>query len=587
MSARRASAALVVALVVALLAAGCGMPTQGPVVTTDTDGDASGSAGVRSDARPPTPGASAPEVVTGFLEAMTATPVNVSVAEQFLSSDARAAWSPQDGTITYAETTLPRASLQGGRTEVSLRLADAQKLDGRGSYVGRLGRLGEQLRLPMVREGGEWRIAEAPDALIVPATWFEQNYRQVALYFFDPTSQILVPQPVFVPEGEQLASTLVDALLAGPGPSLQQVVSTALPDGLQLALSVPISEDGVADVRLDGFSGQLTPEASELIVAQLAWTLRQEPTITALRVSIGGEPLVLSDGVSLFPVNDQGAEYDPTVLGASSLLYGLRDGMLVSGPPNGLEPVPGPLGKQDYAVRSVAVNLPATRVASVSDGGSTISLSSVRGQDDVPQQVASGAENFLRPAWDFADRLWMVDARSSGARVSYLTEEGPVGVRVPGVTGEDVNAFLVSRDGTRLVASVHGPGNNDHLVVSRIRHDPDGNVLGANPARPLVVVGDPQLRVKDLGWATPTAVVVLSKVAPALLQVRPASVDGAPSAFDSALTTLKGNVLGLAASPAPSQNLFAVTPHSLIDFTAGGVIAIEVDPGLDTLNYAG
>jgi hypothetical protein len=446
--------------------------------------------------------------------------------------------------------------------------------------------LNERLRLPMVREAGEWRIAQAPDALIVPATWFEQHFRQVNLYFFDPTSQILAPQPVFVPEGEQLASTLVNALLAGPGPSLHQVVTTALPSGLQLALSVPISDDGVADVRLDGFSGQLTPEASELIVAQLAWTLRQEPSITALRVSIGGEPLVLSDGVSLFPVNDQGAGYDPTVLGASSLLYGLRDGLLVSGPPADLAPVGGPLGKQHFDVSSVSVNLPASRVASVSGDGSTISLSSVRGQEDVPQEVASGAENFLRPAWDFSDRLWMVDARASGARVSYLSDGGPVSVRVPGVTGEQVKRFLISRDGTRLVAAID-EGPNDRLVVSRVRHASDGRVLGADAARPLTVVGDPQLKVKDLGWATPTAVVVLSRVGVALSQVRPASVDGAPSAFDSTLTTLKGNVLGLAASPAPNQNLFAVTPHSLIDFTAGGVVPIEIDPGPDTLDYVG
>ena len=57
----------------------------------------------------------------------------------------------------------------------------------------------------MAIENGEWRIAEAPDALIVPETWFEQRFRQVSLYFFDPSAQILVPEPVFVPRGDQLA----------------------------------------------------------------------------------------------------------------------------------------------------------------------------------------------------------------------------------------------------------------------------------------------------------------------------------------------------------------------------------------------
>ena len=53
----------------------------------------------------------------------------------------------------------------------------------------------------MDREDGEWRIAKAPDALIVPRTWFAPRFRQVSLYFFDPTGQILVPEPVFVPSG--------------------------------------------------------------------------------------------------------------------------------------------------------------------------------------------------------------------------------------------------------------------------------------------------------------------------------------------------------------------------------------------------
>ena len=39
----------------------------------------------------------------------------------------------------------------------------------------------------MALENGEWRIARAPDALIVPDPWFEPRFQQVSLYFFDPT----------------------------------------------------------------------------------------------------------------------------------------------------------------------------------------------------------------------------------------------------------------------------------------------------------------------------------------------------------------------------------------------------------------
>ena len=72
------------------------------------------------------------------------------------------------------------------------------------------------MTFPMVFEEGEWRIDEAPDALIVPETWFEQWFRQVSLYFFDPTATMLVPEPVYVPRGEALATTLTRGLLMGP-----------------------------------------------------------------------------------------------------------------------------------------------------------------------------------------------------------------------------------------------------------------------------------------------------------------------------------------------------------------------------------
>src|SRR5207342_2345334 len=161
-------------------------------------------------------------------------------------------------------------------------------------------------------------------------SWFEQRFREVSLYFFDPTAQILVPEPVFVPRGEQLATTLIKGLLRGPHPDLERVSRSFIPPGLTFGLSVPVSTDGVADISLKGEAGPQTAQAIELMLAQFAWTLRQEPAIRALRVSIGGQQIQLPGGVSEVSV-DQGAAYDPTGFQASSLLYGLREGRLVSG----------------------------------------------------------------------------------------------------------------------------------------------------------------------------------------------------------------------------------------------------------------
>ncbi len=420
---RAAKQALVAVTTAAVLlgAAGCvRMPESGPVVGTGSEGRADDLPGVFIDPKPPEPGANPADIVTGFLDAMTATPLQTNAAKQFLTRDAQAAWTPEAETITYSEASPPRGGLR-----VSVTLGGARHLDGRGAYLGRLPAEDRSLTFPMASEDGEWRIARAPDALIVPDSWFEQRFRQVSLYFFDPSGQILVPEPVFVPRGEQLATALTSALLRGPGPALEDISRSFIPEGLSFGLSVPVSEEGVADLALRGFSGRLTPDASEQMLAQLAWTLRQEPAIQELRVSVGGQRITLSGGESLFDVDQQGAEYDPTVLGASTLLYGLRGGRLVSGTPDSLAPVDGPMGVSRLGVRSVAVDLTADQVVGVSAGGDSLLRTSVRNQSDRVESVVSGARGLLRPAWDFNDRVWLVDNGPGGARVSYLSGKLP------------------------------------------------------------------------------------------------------------------------------------------------------------------
>ena len=577
---RRALVALMT-IAVSLLAAGCvRMPESGPVVGTGSEGRADEPPGVFIDPKPPEPGANPADTVTGFLDAMTATPLQTNAAKQFLTTDAQAAWTPEAETITYSEASPPRGGLR-----VSVNLGGARHLDGRGAYLGRLPAEDRSLTFPMASEDGEWRIARAPDALIVPDSWFEQRFRQVSLYFFDPSARILVPEPVFVPRGEQLATALTSALLRGPGPALEGISRSFIPEGLSFGLSVPVSQDGVADLSLRGYSGRLTPDASEQILAQLAWTLRQEPAVEALRVSVGGRQVTLSGGESLFDVDEQGAQYDPTVRDASILLYGLRKGRLVSGTPDSLAPVDGPMGVSRLGVRSVAVDITADQVVGVSAGGDGVLRSSVRNQSERVESVFSGARRLLRPAWDFSDRVWLVDNGPGGARVSYLSGDSPTAVRVPGVTGRRVAHFAVSRDGSRLVAVVRR-AKGDQVMISRVVHDAQGRVVQLQRATHIAWEGDGRLQVRDIGWSSATSVAVLHRLARQLFQVRTLSVDGSPPGPDSLLTTLPGKVTGLAASPEQSESLFAVTRNGLLDLTQDAP-ATAVDPRIRSLRYVG
>ena len=584
MNRRRAGSLAAFLLALVLAVSGCvRMPESGPVVETKSGGALDDEPGIFIDPRPPQAGASAPEIVKGFLDAMTATPIQTNVAKQFLTKDAQASWNPESRTITYADTSPPRQG--GGASQVSVTLTGADLLDSRGAWRGRLPHSEQVVRFPMKMENGEYRIAQAPNALIVPESWFEQRFREVSLYFFDPTAQILVPEPVFVPRGEQLATTLIKGLLRGPRPDLARVSRSFIPPGLTFGLSVPVSDDGVADISLKGDAGPQTAKAIELMLAQLAWTLRQEPAIRALRVSIGGQQIQLPGGESEVSV-DQGAGYDPTGFQASSLLYGLRDGQLVSGPVGALEAVDGPLGERPYGVRSIGVSLDATEVAGVTSSGTAVLLGPVRGPASDVRQVVSGANNLLRPAWDFADRLWLVDKAPGGAQVSYVEHDRPTSVDVPGVTGRAVRHFVVSRDGSRLVAVVHRSGG-DTLMVSRIRHDDQGRVLGASRADRISWEAADRLRIRDIGWQSPTTIAVLHALTGDLSQVRTIAVDGSPSGVEGLFTTLGGRVLALASSPVPSESLYAVFRSSLRDLSDSEAGDATLDPGVSVLRYVG
>jgi hypothetical protein len=570
-------------LVVATLLSGCvGMPQDGPVVETQSSGGTASQPGIYIDPRPPQEGDTRAGVVRGFLAAMTATPIQTNTAREFLTEDAAASWTPDDETITYAGT--PRVREDG--VGVTVTLSDPVRLDAQGAWQGSLPRSRRSVELPMSLEDGEWRIDQAPDALIVPDSWFARRYRAVSIYYFDPSASILAPEPVYVPAGKALATALTQALLLGPGEGLDRVVRSFIPAGLT-NFSVPISDDGVADIALKGDAGDLTPQSIELMMAQLAWTLRQDSAIDALRVTVNGEPVPLPDGVSSYRV-DGGDQFDPAGWQASPLLYGLRDGRLSSGAGGALDPVSGPLGAEALGVRSVGVSLTANRAAGVSDDGGSVIVAPVSGSDDGrARTVVTGASDLLKPAWDASNRMWLVDRTPQGAAVSYVDELRQRPLEVPGISGRDVRSFVMSRDGTRLVAVVRRPAG-DEIRVSRIARDRSGRVLWATPARPISDEPDSDLPVRSIAWTTPSRLAVLSPFAAtsSLVQLQYASVDGSPTA-DNTSSTIADPLRSLAGSPAAGDPLYGVTRRSLRALPGRDGPLTPLEAGTTAVTYVG
>lgn len=577
---RRQRLLLVLLACVSLAATGCvGIPDEGPIVETQSEADAGQQLGYYNDPRPPSPGESPTDIVQHFLDAQSALPIQTSTAEQFLTRDAAASWRPERRTIIYADASMPR-----GANQVTVELDGANQIDARGSWLGRLPRNEQELRFSMMRENGEWRIDDLPDALVVPESWFAQAYRRLALYFFDPSARIMVPEPVFVPRGDQMVSALVAGLTRGPGRGLREVERSFLPPGLKVDLSVPVTEDGVAEVNLTGDAPIPAPQDATKMAAQLAHTLSQDPSLTGLRIAIDGEPVTLTSGPDPLPMQ-LGDIYDPAAPGATSDLFGLRDGRLVAGPADDLTQAAGPMSETSYGLRAVAASLDGEQVAGVTSDGARVLVTQVHESDADVTTVAGGGTDQLPPQWDFAGRLWLLDRGDGAARVSVVQGGRLSDVRVPGVTGEDVSRFLVSRDGSRLVA-VLDRGSRDRVVVSRIRYDARGRVRAGTPADRIFWDDLPRISVIDIGWSSPTSIVVMHRLSRDLAQVRTMSVDGAPAGLSGIATTVPQRPRALVSSPMPTDTIYAVNRAGLVDVSGGGRVVV---PGLDVsyLTFAG
>lgn len=577
-SSLRTVRALVAAASCTLLAGCVQMPSEGPVVEPKASVEVDELPGFAFDPRPPQAGETAEEVVAGFLEAMRATPISTTVARQFLSDRADEDWEPENEIITYNEL-----GTSAGEMSVQIPMSDVNLYDARGAWERT--QTSRTLSLGLVQEGGEWRIDELPDALIVPDSWFDDWYERVSLYFFDPTAEVLVPEPVFVPRGDQFASSLVRGLLMPPSEEDADIIRSYFPAGAR-GLSVPITSGGIAEVSLSGDPAAIDQDTADRMLAQLAWTLKQDDRINAVQLSIGGQAITFGDGSTLVNLA-VGSGYDPNGARATSALFALDAGRVVTGAIGDFQDTLGPFGQEDLGIRSIGVSLDGSRVAAVSGTGTELFVAPTEAPDGQSSSVVGGAGDLAPPGFDYRGRIWVLDRGARSARVILVADGTTTPVDVPGVSGRNVTRLLVSRDGSRLVAVVRGR-TLDRVVSTRVRHDGAGSVIGFTPPQRLSLTTEGSPRVRDIGWRSPTSVSVLSNLADESSEVRAVSVDGAPGEISSGGTIrLRERIRELVSSPVDLSEVYGLAGRTVIDLTRLERSVPALQRGVTSVTYPG
>jgi hypothetical protein len=502
--------ALAAVLMATCVASCVSIPDSGPVGQAVEVGVEDQSQQLTNVVLGPFDGASPAEVVQGFFVAMTAYPQTMDKARLFLTDEAAAAWNPDTELRVYSDVEFVPS---GRSVNVSLTLNGA--LDERGSWTSATpGDNVEQAPLNLRQDGGEWRIDNPSDGILVDAEFFRDFYEPYSLYFFDPSLTILTPDPVYLPGGETAATTLVRDLLQGPTADLKGAVTSAVPADTELDVGVSISRSGVADVPLSPNVIKLLPADRKLFAAQLAWTLRQVPGVEQIFLSVAGQELPIENVESPFAA-DSFAGYDPAGLSGERRLFALGKDGPVTLNAGQVSPVQGPI-REVTGGASIAVQTSGQLAAVVDGDRRTILVGAV---PSVPDEGVttwfSGGTKLLRPSWDAQQVLWVVDQTESGARIYTVTADGARPVEsAPGLVGANILAFGVSRDGIRMAAIVEHNGVTRLKVATIDRRDPeDPTRAWIRAPRTVANVSVNLTELHDVAWVSPTSLAVLGRVA--------------------------------------------------------------------------
>ncbi|CAH0163412.1 Lipoprotein LpqB [Microbacterium sp. Bi98] len=464
---RRALRGLVIAATVLILSACTGLPTSGDAQPGKPLGASPEGQDFLPLASGPVDGAGPAAIVEGFMEAAITPADNWNTARSFLTPELASTWRPNTGvSIDVSSATRSFSSNvdedddadDGDTADVRVAFDQVASVDATGAYSEAFGASNSAFVVELT--DGQWRIAEAPDGVVIDESRFSRVYDDYALQYFDQTWERLVPDVRWFPRRATVATTIAQSLIGGaPSPWLDPAVQSAFPQEVQLARdSVPIDPDQIADVALNRAALGLDPTTLARMRTQLQATLTAGGVqIDQVRFTVDGR--TLEAGV-VEVVTDKA---DP----GSLVLKDGTFGMLVGGE---ITPIPGvsdQIVNAGQPVTAVDVSVDSSHAAvQLIDGHVWLAgEGSFNELDDRPSLV--------RPSMDPYDYTWSVPSNAPAALQAIGSDVAPQSIAGAWPEASSVSAIRVSADGARVAAAVV-IGGERWIVVSSVIRDEAG-----------------------------------------------------------------------------------------------------------------
>ncbi|WP_029947028.1 GerMN domain-containing protein [Leifsonia aquatica] len=431
---RALAAALVVA--VALVVSACAsIPDAGPVRQGGPVAQVDDPLDLDFNPSKPEKGASQQRIVQGFIDAASSPKNNFQIAREYLTTAMAATWNPDD-SVTVDDGR--NRSYDHDGDQWSVEVNPVASVDAVGAFHPVTTRAPIGLRYELVKQDGEWRIAVAPNGVVIDDPTFRAVYTQQTLYFYSPDFGYLVPDARWFPARVAASATRVaSAVLAGPVKWLSGAVTSAFPEGTQLAVPSVTTVGGVAQVDLSSEAGRADSVQLQRMQLQLEQSLGN--LAQSVQISIEGNAEQIAPlGSGAAPLQDPAVDTHPIVLRGES--FGLLSGSSVTS-------LSG-LSDKIVALQPSAVALDAARdqAAVLSEVGATL----VRRSGD-PVRV-DARPGLIAPVIDNSG--WVLSVPGGSPTALQATgsngEAHAVATDWPGAIG--IQSLAISRDGTRVAA---------------------------------------------------------------------------------------------------------------------------------------
>ena len=536
-------AAALAALTVVAVSACAAIPTDGPVRAGQTIKDESIS-GV--DYRPdkPVAGSDQTAILRGFIAAGTGAQDDYAIARQFLASSFSEKWNPRRGvTIRQGNPAVERV----GDRELSYTLTASATVDSDGEYTQAVRPTSSTLTFQFTREDGEWRIAYAPDGIILSPVNFDSVFQQHALYFFDPTYRFLVPDERWFLARSSTSTRIASALLAGPSTWLKGAVVSSFPEGTQLSLNAVTVDNGTALVDLSSDALRASSQDKVRMREQLSKSLASVATVSSVAITVEGATFSVPDTGGADAQQNPDVDSRPLVERDGSVGYAASSTGKIAELGNGM-------GDEIAGLDPSAFALSASGTAAVVGNDDGVSV--VRGRNHLR---VDATEDLVAPSIDDLGFVWVASSRDTRKVTAYGLGGDPHAVSTTLPTGELVS-FQVSRDSTRALALIQTNDGPSLYVMAIIRgSDRTPTALGP-PVRVQAAAGD----AVGAAWISDSDIASLGQT-PSGPDVVRSTVGGQSSTLpkpDGRATTIAGGSAG--------SMLLRMSDGSVLQSTGGG-----------------